>query len=111
MANRTPLRVRNHILKARDGKPLAYARALVDFLILARREGNAFNDFAQVLGNYQLISVPHRPRFLGGDRDAFVHGGGVVSANLRSNPVFEGSNNFSASRVVFGISRENQGYI
>ena len=57
------------------------------------------------------VPVAAGPGFLRGDGDAFIHGGGIVRANLGADAVFERRDDFSASRVVFGIRAEDDGDI
>ena len=41
----------------RNGQALAYARALVDLLVLARGKGDSLNDFLHVFRDVQLVTI------------------------------------------------------
>src|SRR5580704_13057428 len=55
----------------------------------------------------QKLPVAAGPGLLRGDSNAFIHGGRVVRANLRADAVFEGRDDFSTCRVIFGICAED----
>ena len=57
------------------------------------------------------MAVTAGPGFLRGDGDAFIHGCGIVGANLGTDAVFKRGDDFSAGGVVFGIRAEHDGQI
>jgi len=75
---------------------------------LAGSEGDALNDLAHVFRNDQLVAIAGSPGLLGGDRDSFIHGRGVVRANFRTDTVLERRDDLSACGVVFGIGRKHE---
>src|SRR5205807_1954850 len=79
----------------------------VDFLVFAGGESDAFDHLLNISGQVHGMAVAARPSFLRGDGDAFIDSRGIVGANLRANAVFERGDDFSASRVVFGIRAED----
>src|SRR5262249_24185815 len=86
--DRAALRILDHVFHAVDGEALAYARAVVHLLVLARAKCDPLNDLLHVLGNAKLITITLRPGFLRGDGNTFVNGRGIVGADLRTDPVF-----------------------
>ena len=106
MSKGSALGIGDDVLHTRNWEALADAGTLVYFLVLACGEGDAFDHFAHVLGNDQLVSVTRRPGFLRGDRDAFFNRGGIMRANLRADAIFERRNDLSARCVVLRIRRE-----
>ena len=102
-------RVGDDELHGGDGKTLADAAALVDFLVFARGEGDLLDDGADVVGDFDGSRAAFGPRLLRGDGDAFFDGLGIVGANLRADAVFERSHDLAAGGVVLGIGAEDEG--
>ncbi len=111
MANRAPLGVGNYVFHARNRKPLAHARTLVDFLVLASGEGDALDHLLHILRNVQLVAIAPGPRLLRSNRDAFVERSGIVRANLRTNAIFQRRDDLSTRRIVLRIGAEYKGDI
>ena len=94
-----------------DGQALAYAAALVDFLVFARGEGDLLDDLAHILREFRGRQLALGPGLLRGDGDAFFERFRIVRANLGADAVFERRDDFAARRVVLGIGAEDQGDI
>src|SRR5580704_505815 len=108
--------VRDYVLHCGDRQALTYSAAFIDFLIFAGSEGDALDYFLNVGGKmhrvgFALSAAAGRnsvgPGFLRGDGDAFIDRCRVVGANFRADAVFERGDDFSSSRVVFGICAED----
>ena len=108
VADSAPLGIGDDVLHAGNRKPLADAGALVDPLVLAGGEGDAFHHLAQELGHHQLVAVALAPGFLCSDGHAFIDGRRIMSANFRADAVFQRSDDLAAGRVVLGIGGEHQ---
>src|SRR6266481_844818 len=95
-----------------DGETLADAGAAVHALVLARLEGDFFDDLAQVMRDFDFFAgVAGDPGFLRGDGHAFFYGGGIVRANFCADTVFERRDDFSAGGVVLGIGGEDEEHV
>src|SRR2546422_3170317 len=104
-----PFGVGHDVLQAGDRHALADATALVHLLFLAGLEGDALNHLAHEGGDDQVPApVAPGPGLLGRDGHGVLKGGGVMSADLRADAVFERRNDLAARRVVFRVSRENK---
>ena len=110
-ADGAPLGIGDHIFHRADRQTLAHARALVDALVFAGDERRLLDDLADELRNLQLVTIALRPRFLAGDRNAFLDGRRIVRANLRADAVFQRSHDLAARGVVLGVGAEHQHHI
>src|SRR5689334_25155147 len=59
----------------------------------------------------KIASIPLRPGLLRRNGDALIDGYGIMSANLRSNAVFQRSDDFSSGGVVFRVRAEHQRHV
>src|SRR5712664_4983339 len=92
-----------------DGETLADAGAAVHALVLARLEGDFFDDLAQVMRDFDFFAgVAGDPGFLRGDGHAFLDGGRVMRTNFGADAVFERRDDFAAGGVVLGIGGEDE---
>ncbi len=92
-----------------DGETLADAGAAVHALVLARLEGDFFDDLAQVMRDFDFLAgVAGDPGFLRRDGHAFLNGGRVMCMNFGADAVFERRDNFAAGGVVLGIGGEDE---
>ncbi len=120
VAEGAALGVRDYVLQGGDRQALTDAAALVDFLVSAGSESDALDHFLNIGGQVHGLRFARSaaagrssagPGFLRGDGDALIDRGGVVGANLGADAVFERSDDFSTSGVVFGIGAEDYGYV
>ena len=101
--------VRQHVLEAGDGEPLADARAPIDLPIGARLKRDVFDDLADVdrhLDRFPVLSAIE-PRFLRGDLHRVLAVGRVVRADLRADAVLQRRDDLAARRVVFRVGGEH----
>ena len=61
MRERAALGVGDHVFHRGDGQTLAYAGTLVDFLVFARDEGDALDDFLHIVRELQTRTVAASP--------------------------------------------------
>ncbi len=103
------LGVRDDIFQHGDRQALRNARALVDFLVLARHKRELFDDLADV-GRHDGLNGrgPVQPCFLLGDLEAVFERRRIVRADFAADAIFERRDDFAARRVILGISREHQ---
>src|SRR5438094_1472848 len=109
--NRAPLVVRNYVFYARNRKPLAYARTLVDFLVFASGERDALDHLLHILRNVQLVASAPGACLLRSNRNAFVERSRIVRANFRTNAVFQRRNDLPTRGVVLRIGAEYKGNV
>ncbi len=110
---RPPLGIGDDVLDRGDGQALAHSRSLVDAAILPCLERDLFHDLGDErrhLGG-QRRTVAGEPRFLRGNRHAFGAAGGVVRANLGSDPVLQRRDDLAARGVVLGIRGERHQHV
>ena len=112
----TAFGVRDDQLHGGDGQALRDAGTLVNLLVFARGEGDAFDDLADVVRNLDVLDgvvaggvAAGGPGFLLGDGDAFADGFRIVRADLRADAVLERGDDFAASGVVLGVGGEDDG--
>src|SRR5262245_35558145 len=116
-----PLGVRHDALHHCDRQALADAGAFINAFIVTRDERDLFDDFADGFRDQKsklvmiriiaVIAVAIGPGLLLRDLDAFFYRSGVMSLNLRADPVLERRDNFAARRVIFGVGREDQQHV
>src|ERR1700737_1947174 len=102
----------NEAFERGDGETLADAGATVHALVLARLEGDFFDDLAEI-GRYidSLAGIAAHPGFLSGDGHSFLDARGIVRANLGADAVFQRGDDFSARGVILGIGGENEEHV
>src|SRR5580692_2141599 len=91
-----------------DREALADAGTAVDALVFARLKSNLFHHVSKIGRDFDLAyGIACDPGLLRSDRHAFFKRRRIVGPNFRADTVFERSDDFSASGVVFGIRGEN----
>src|ERR1700722_6913348 len=119
MRQRASLRIRYHVFDGGNGQALAYARTLIDFLIVTRGKGYAFNYLVYIFGKLQTRRVARSlsivlaldPSLLRRNGDTFFYRCRVVSSNFRSYTILQGRDDLAARRVVLRIRTEYDGDI
>ena len=111
MSKCAPLGVRDHVLGGGNREALAHARALINFFVFPSKEGDPLDHLLHVFGNLQTGAMALDPGFLCGDGDAFFDRRGIVSADFRTDAVFQRRNDLAAGGVVLGIGAEDDGDI
>ena len=111
VTNRAALGVGDHVFHALKSAAAGSRRSACRFSCLRGRRRRSLDHLANIFRELQLVAVAGRPGFLRGDGDAFIHGGGIVGANLRADAVFERSDDLAARGVVLRIGAEDQRHI